>query len=221
MAHAATTDRAAAASAALRRSPNFSAVSCASRSVVSSTSLVALKTSTSGIVSWSPAVDLELEPTPPRSLFLRSRSLRVRAELPFQPPLSGISPTSRPSSWSSRDSGTTSAFVLGSAKTRCFTRSASVAVTPYPFCPFCPYPPSPSSTEPPPRKVMLVVSPSPERFDLPSPRRTVCPSPSDSANDEAAAPNASSGASAPRPAVSNERVASARVASPSQRGEGG
>ena len=74
---------------------------------------------------------------------------------------------------------------------------------------------------------MLVCSPSavsprirPSRLwlSVPSPSGP----PSESANEDAAAPNASSGMStAARPAVSNERVASARVASPSQRGDGG
>ena len=211
MAHAATTDRAAAARAALRRSPNFSAVSCALASAFAAESSppspVALSTSTSGI--------------PVASAEPRARSLRVRAELPFQPPPAGISPTSSPSSWSSRESGTTSAFALGSAKTRCFTRSASAAVTPYVRVrptPREPSPsPSPSSADPPPRRVMLVASPAAERRP-PAPSRLAerfvgpsppfGPDPSESANDDAAAPNASSGASARRPAVSNERVAS-------------
>ena len=155
--HAATMDLAAAESAACRRSPNCAAVSRASRS--SSSPAAALSTSTSG--------------ASPSRVALRSRSFRVRAETRFlrQPPPSGISPTMRPRSCASRESGTTRALVEGRAKTRCLTRSASAAVMG----------PSASSTEPPPERVML---PLPSGgFEGPA-----ADSPRESAKEEAAVP---------------------------------
>ena len=103
--------RAAAVSAACLRSPNTSAVSAASFAPAASSS-----TSTSGSDS-NPML-------PSLARLARVRALTLR----FHPPPSGISPTRRPTRALSRLSGTTSAFVDGSANTRCFTSSASALV---------------------------------------------------------------------------------------------